>query len=787
MNHKHKDRGYIMEDQKKTVDKETESKNMLYADIDKMMDAMNKKVADIEEGVQEDVVKRLIFNGVISKGLSLELFNKMMEDKEKLKSLGYEINIEEDIECKNLSKGSKYKIIISDDYECYVEIGYEDYVAIMQDYDSSESAFIEKQLQKLSSAGFESLKEASELICDILSVLIYNRGLFIKTYEEIGWDIYNGKDIFKYDTIYWHTNNKIKELAESFKNSDFTEWIKISLQETVYGRCINDDVDKLFSDIEAKNKQEEDRIFAKWIVDITNAMCDKPKVGIILGAACTGMIRPLVNKTKETNINMNICGDRASGKSTVCHLALSLFGDPDRLEGSFSDSDNANEIERVKRPVIPYIIDDRMLKYLENSEQSQVKSLFTSIFKEYEGKVSMRMTGVGKKYNGQRTMAPVISSSVKPLMDIFERSNLGDLGQYRRFIELNVSGQDLFDKDVDADEIDRLAYKQYGFGVKFLAEYLLKDDAGTDFIKKYVNKNSDETGISGIDLTNMLFKEYANHIGDELNQKDKSRLHLSASAQRFALIITSLQIFRLALANKLEEIKANSEYSSKLDEVINILTDNKYIAEASKILVDNLIDTMERINYKADALKNYKLFIEDIKNGKINWVAKTGTEYNNNKSKYIGYFIKKGKDLLNAKLFIMPDKGYEWLILNYDKVTSDFDIQAYINEMNKPFKSDTERNNKIKELTGFNIRSNVADIITAEDKKRLGYVYAPVSSRGGTKTSVFWYNEDGIEPDEINEVINTLKKSNSSKKKDKKEVVKTLEKDVDSKKEGTEA
>ena len=103
-------------------------------------------------------------------------------------------------------------------------------------------------------------------------------------------------------------------------------------------------------------------IMRQWMNLLCEVMNGSDKASLIISAACTGLIRQLLPYTKEDNINMNIVGNPACGKSTITHFALSLFGDPQVLEASFSDSQGAMELNRVERTVIPCILDERMLR-----------------------------------------------------------------------------------------------------------------------------------------------------------------------------------------------------------------------------------------------------------------------------------------------------------------------------------------------------------------------------------------------------------------------------------------
>ena len=215
---------------------------------------------------------------------------------------------------------------------------------------------------------------------------------------------------------------------------------------------------------------------------------------MFLGAGISGLLRQLLPFTKETNININIKGEPATGKSTIGHYILAIFGNPEMLEGSFSDTENAVETKRTQRPVLPYILDDRMLSMADQSEKMQKQKILLDVFREYEGKSKERLGKQYKDDSGNRTYGPVISSSVKSMMELLLQSE--DLGQFRRFMEFDIGSkksQLLFSDAEEAKKTEELAYKNYGYGVGIIVDYMLALLNGElETVNDYYDADADE-------------------------------------------------------------------------------------------------------------------------------------------------------------------------------------------------------------------------------------------------------------------------------------------------------
>ena len=360
----------------------TKEKGLNIGDIIAGLSEISRRI----EGENEKTRPQFTFNENVKKDIKPDSGEENRGDSDQADDLP--VKVYEDIDIKDVSKGSKFTIRISNRDGFYVDIDMFAYRDIVLDNEKSEEDFITSKIERI--IGINSnIDKTSKAVCDRLSILCYQKDLQIKRYRELGWDFYDGVQIFKYDRIY-------------------------SVSDDLYeieGECENEVAAGLV------NSEDTAEDYEDWLLYFSRLMRYSDMDALIIATACTGVIRQLLPYTKENNINMNIVGKRASGKSIISHFALSMFGDPGLLEGSFTDTDNAMEMIRAERPVLPYILDERMLKVEGKTENSKRHALLMDIFREYEGKVKERLTGQGSGLSGKRTYGPVISSSVEPMLD----------------------------------------------------------------------------------------------------------------------------------------------------------------------------------------------------------------------------------------------------------------------------------------------------------------------------------------------------------------------------------
>ena len=461
---------------------------------------------------------------------------------------------------------------------------------------------------------------------------MYFKSLYTLRYSKIGWQYYDwGQSgwMFKYDKI--HT----KLLG-------------------IHGEVSSEDIEGLGA-IDPDNKYKE----KVWVDHTIDMMKSHSYCGMLLGAGISGLLRQLLPFTKETNININITGEPATGKSTIGHYILAIFGNPEMLEGSFSDTENAVEMKRIQRPVLPYILDDRMLSMVDQSEKMQRQKILLDVFREYEGKNKERLGKQYKDDSGNRTYGPVISSSVKSMMELLLQSE--DLGQFRRFMEFDMGSkksQVLFNDAKEAKKTEELAYKNYGYGVGIIVDYMLALLNGElETVNDYYDTNADEedkrlTQIALdmvnhdkdnpilVDRFNRIDKQFEEALKQrEIEENEKAKainsvstvFGLDSSSKRFALIVLSYKILRESLlyhiysgwkdADKFvlkEEVYNIGQYTKDdfkdLEAYYSVLCDyaseeksfkefcvnNKVFPDDSanigKILIDNLVNKVKRIN-----------------------------------------------------------------------------------------------------------------------------------------------------------------------------------------------
>lgn len=654
-----------------------------------------------------------VFNGSGKKQLSrMEEIKRFYQLREEIKELELEVKVYEDIDIKNVSKESKFTIRISDIDKVYVDIDMFAYMDIVFDAEKSQEEFIASKVERL--VGLESdIDSISDKICEYLSLVCYNKERQCKRYKELGWSYYNGIRIFKYDIIH-HMGGGLC---------------------TIEGECENEVAEALKSNTDYKI----------WVIMFIELMNHSDMDALIVATACTGVVRQLLPFTKETNINMNIVGKRASGKSIISHFALSMFGDPTVLEGSFTDTDNAMEKIRVERPILPYILDERMLKIEGKSEESKRHTLLMDIFREYEGKVKERLAGQGKELSGKRTYGPIISSSVEPILDkLLEESR--DLGQYRRFIELKVNADDLFSSSTMAERVEEIAYTYYGHGIHMLKDYIFdKMGENNNFVEDIFNEISEVITL----------------ILEAVEKKHNLKGMLCPCSKRFALIITTLEfLLREAFRYRTDAlIKIDTAYGwigkslsqadikgiqQRREQISGVEWKNSRIGKCMEsyfgkgkacptkienvlgILIDNAVDKMKRLKPDVDIYSNIREFInlhESLfykKEGK--W---------DGKGSYIGKFVEREEE---TAIQIRINKGSEW-ILTYGSKLSDEDIVKYMETVSQKGIGKSEVKTELEKLFGDAICANFQYMVRLDTERRVEWREGD-SSRGAKNVTL---------------------------------------------------
>ena len=460
----------------------------------------------------------------------------------------HRVEVVEDLDVTDVTSDERYTIRIKNiATQVEYRIGLNKFREQLLDYDFEPDEFVRDILMRIDGVmGNYDLMVLTELILDFLSYAIHYKQLFRYEYSTIGWDkivldrVYR---VFKYDNI---ISNSI----------DIKGTIKEKSKQLYIG-----------SSSEYKDE---------WLRHTINLMNNHVYDGLLFAVGISGLVRQVLTFTKETNINVNILGKPGSGKSTIGHYILSFFGNPILLEGASIDTENASEKIRAERPVLPYVLDERMLRFFADSENKQKTEVLIGVFREYEGKEKERL---GKQYEnskGQRIYGPIVSSSVDSMLDMLI-SVKKDLGQYRRFIEFDIGKAEdkvLFDKK-EAGKSEEIANRCYGYGVRFVVEYMLhKFDENDNYFMEEFER-----------IENDMVKRL------EAAQQTYNLGNLTSSAKRFALIVLSYNILREALVYSIyleilerKEILNNNsaEAMHKKIEIFNKCGDNEEIVEQIK-------------------------------------------------------------------------------------------------------------------------------------------------------------------------------------------------------------
>lgn len=676
----------------------------------------NKLRVRIEEELdyQKQKGNRFVFDKNNPIVIDEEHWGELYNLKEKIEKAGFIVEVIEDLDANDVGGKSKFSIMISNKDGCFVKQDLFDYRKTMLTYGESEEDKIEDILMHISGVQACEQREVASNIADYLSYACHFSELQIKEFKDMGWATYNEEDIFKYDRIY--QSNMTDETSDNSENLG---------KRKIIGRYIGEYKDALSINID--NPIIKNKIIFNWIKDFTDvweydaSKLDekekekKPYNSLILAAACSGLIRKHVSPTKESNININIVGERASGKSTMCHFALSLFGDPKELEGSFSDSEEAAEIARAKRPIVPYILDERMLRVEGESDNKKHMKILMNVFREYEGKVKERLTGKGNEMSGVRNYAPVISSSVESMMDILLQSDR-DLGQYRRFIEIEIRPKDLFNSGEMAQKIENVALSEYGFGVEIIVQYIL--DIGMDTLKA-LHQNV-------LDNVNRMLEERENF---EKSNGYVNVIGLKSSALRFALIVTTAIIIENAIKDWINTNKTfimqDTTEKEALNKILKKIENNEILNRAYKILdilIDNLVDKMKRVNLKLEVYTNAQKFISKHRS----LFAAKQEELKKNPNNYIGYLEEKDNNII--EIGFRANRGYEWLICWDNLIKTDKEILDYIKNLddniggsNSPNVIKAKTEEALLSFARINVNGRFERVIMAKDKEHFMY------------------------------------------------------------------
>lgn len=504
---------------------------------------------------------------------------------------GIQVRLIEKIDVKDTSL-KKFYIRLTDKNGNYIELDLLDYQKKIYDFTEDEEETLKNKIVDLKGVYDGNTMKAASDIAKYISLALKYKEYFWYQYDRLGWDdIYIDNvchKIFKYNTIYSRNDLKI----QGFCDRDWSSYLE------PHGP----------GDEEGSEEIKWSNRFY-WYVIMAQVFTDRPIPDILLSVGASGVIRDLLTPNKETNLNINIVAPAASGKSTLENVILSFYGRPDYLMGTFSDTDSAVDEIRGIRNVIPYVVDDRMLKVQTNGDTKKAYTLLMDIFREYNGKEKSR---IGASNNiSLSASGAVISSTTQSILKVINEQYEGyDYGQSRRFIEFELQPEDMF-KDAELAEVsNNMAHVCYGYGIQQMIETILlidncvevskiidsyqgKSIDKIDYFKHnikrdclrltgYKKKTTYDSGVNNVESLFRIIKNYVDDtiekvdftsfkLGDDINEEDNRnfKIELTAMSQRFTMILLSGFIVDISMDILRDEIHDMKEYADYIEQLDN--------------------------------------------------------------------------------------------------------------------------------------------------------------------------------------------------------------------------
>lgn len=503
-----------------------------------------------------------------------------------------------------------------------------------------------------------------------------------------------------------------KEDRESILRSEIDD----NFPESKYPHKINYDellANEVYRELNRNIRKQPDVQWADFVLHLMNA---HPLDRLIFGAGLSGILRQLLNLSKDTSITLNIVGRSGCGKTTIEGLMMSAFGNPEELIGNFTDTDNAIEVMRASRVVLPYVIDDRLIRFETESEDRTAYSILSNIFRESEGRVKQRYNS---NDGGVRAYGALISSSVKSITDILMTFDT-DIGQNRRFIEIYAEGLGLDDQvcaavnpSYNSDEIDgrlftdatevaasdKQAFNNYGYGLYIFIAYLLRR----------LNDSTDGIKSIGHEYYSIVEK-YQNYL---LNVEKQDRLlqgRLISSAKRFALIDYTSRLF-------IESLKEVTGDSCQINEF-----------ELPYILINNLVDKIR----KSDVIYNDVVRITTYLKAHRDYFADTEDEYEKHMDHKLGYIVEQTSD--HTKIRYLTNKHLEMFLFCNVIMDPDEILEMMKNDKNT-LKKKIHGIPSDEEINKHNVKKANGD---AKEKDRVRDVYFSENNKGKVTTSHYY-------------------------------------------------
>lgn len=393
----------------------------------------------------------------------------------------------------------------------------------------------EKDIEEILKSNKSDKKDTLIILARIcVAYAIKARDKYKYEYDTLGWRNFNNQKVFVYADKIYKTDDKKSELEE------------------LPAICVNDNrLSISVSDISLD--------YVNMLYDLMHYDTKYP--AIIISAALSGVVRQLLELGNEAGININICGTSGCGKTTIENIALSIFGDYNTLLNNFLATDNAINIGRVNKGFMPYVMDEQALKLNNMSENKKKQEALIQIFRVYNN--TIKDTLRTNKYKGKISYGAYISSSVESIFDTIDEI---DLGQFRRLIELKVSGADLFKDKETVEKYEEIIETNKGMFLKNFVNWILLKIANDEniikdrynMIRQAINTYYNEYFEN---LEKLKINSNATDIKEAVLEDVKARL------EKDNIVITD----REAALKTIERLVRNLKQVVKLDKKIALL------------------------------------------------------------------------------------------------------------------------------------------------------------------------------------------------------------------------
>lgn len=455
---------------------------------------------------------------------------------------------------------------------------------IIKKYENSKG--YKKDIEEILKSNKDDKKDTLIILARIcVAYAIKARDKYKYEYDTLGWRNFNNQKVFVYaDKIYRTViNNNKYALGE------------------LPAICVNDNrLSISVSDISLD--------YVNMVDELMHYNTKYP--AIIISAALSGVVRQLLELGNEAGININICGTSGCGKTTIENIALSIFGDYNNLLNNFLATDNAINIGRVNKGFMPYIMDEQALRLNNMSENKKKQEALIQIFRVYNN--TIKDTLRTSKYKGKVSYGAYISSSVESIFDTIDEI---DLGQFRRLIELKVSGNDLFKDKNTVEKYEEIIETNKGMFLKdFVALILLRIANDENSIKDRYNEIRQ--------AINIYYNEYFENLekikenGNFTDIKEAVLEDIRIRLEKENKVISD----REAALKNVERLIRNLKQVVKLDKKIALLLlTEELINETLDFIINNVEDdnalieeeSEEYVESEADKKLRMKLILAD--------------------------------------------------------------------------------------------------------------------------------------------------------------------------------